>query len=206
MEPNVVVFDASRIVAVNFKTADGIKTVRVRFPSDEELTARQKRCKVIVKQLGRQTSTTTVTPMEDLDYDLAMTLRPGDKDAVQIDKFEAAKIVETLSLAKVTDVREEPGGYAVDIRVPGGKVTHHLKMPMEADKAEFRRAFANVVDLPYGQQSITINLAVADPIYQRLMASVDGYANAIPIIHKSAALKAVIDASDSIAAEESEDF
>ena len=46
-------FDATRPIAINLRGPDGVKTVRVRFPSDDEWAERQRRRKVIVKQLGR---------------------------------------------------------------------------------------------------------------------------------------------------------
>jgi len=44
-----------------------VKTVRVRFPSDEEWIERQRRRKAIIKQLGRGMSETTVANGEDVD-------------------------------------------------------------------------------------------------------------------------------------------
>lgn len=46
-------FDASRPIAINLRTPSGLKTVRVRFPSVDERIGRQRRRKVMVKQLGR---------------------------------------------------------------------------------------------------------------------------------------------------------
>ena len=43
------VFDASRPIAINLRTPGGVKTVRVRFPSDDEWIGRQRRRKVLVK-------------------------------------------------------------------------------------------------------------------------------------------------------------
>ena len=47
----------------------GVKTVRVRFPSDDEWITRQRRRKVLVKQLGRGISETTVANGEDVEID-----------------------------------------------------------------------------------------------------------------------------------------
>ena len=51
MEP--IVFDVERVIALNLRTPAGTKTVRVHFPSDDVWIKRQKRRKVVVKQLGR---------------------------------------------------------------------------------------------------------------------------------------------------------
>ena len=63
------VFDASRPIAINLRTPGGVKTVRVRFPSDDEWITRQRRRKVLVKQLGRGISETTVANGEDVEID-----------------------------------------------------------------------------------------------------------------------------------------
>ena len=61
------VFDASRPIVINLRTPGGVKTVRVRFPSDDEWIARQRRRKVLVKQLRHGISETTVGNSEDVD-------------------------------------------------------------------------------------------------------------------------------------------
>ena len=64
------VFDAKRPITINLRAPGGVKTVRVRFPSDEEWIGRQRRRKVLVKQLGRGVSETTVANSEDVDAEL----------------------------------------------------------------------------------------------------------------------------------------
>lgn len=203
MEP--IIFDGDRTIALNLRAPDGTKTVRVRFPSDEEWIRRQKRRKVIVKQLGRGRSQTDVLPCEDADADLVQSLRVEEKDGPEIDKFEAARVLEILATAEVEDVSDEPGGFAVTLRVLGGKSTHHLRMPSEQDRAQYRRSFADVVDLPYGKQQITVNIGAAAEIYRRLQVSAEGYAGAVPIIHQSTALKAALDALDASFAEDQDE-
>ena len=60
-------FDATRPISINLRTPEGVKTVRVRFPTDEEWIDRQRRRKIIVKQLGRGVSETIVANGEDVD-------------------------------------------------------------------------------------------------------------------------------------------
>ena len=62
-------FDATRPITINLRTPGGVKTVRVRFPSDDEWIARQRRRKVLVKQLGREISETTVDNGEEPEID-----------------------------------------------------------------------------------------------------------------------------------------
>jgi hypothetical protein len=52
------------------------------------------------------------------------------------------------------------------------------------------------VDLPYGKQEITVNLAAAGALYDKLRDETEGYTANVPVIHKAVAVKAAIDALD----------
>jgi hypothetical protein len=196
MEQNQLVFDATRPVAMQLRTPAGVKTVRVRFPSDEEWTERQRRRKVIVKQLGRGISETLIPNSEEVDATLLVKIRVPDENAIEVDPFEASRIIEQLSQAEVDDVVQVGDAFRVTLRVLGGVVTHVLKMPSAKDVFDYRRGFARVLDLPYGRQELTINLASAGSLYKKLITATEGYAGEAPIIHQAVAVKAAIDALD----------
>jgi hypothetical protein len=62
---------------------------------------------------------------------------------------------------------------------------------------EYRRGFARLLDMPFGRQEVTINIASAAALYKKLVTSTEGYVGEAPIIHQAVALKAAIDAMDS---------
>ena len=124
-----------------------MKTVRVRFPSDDEWITRQRRRKVLVKQLGRGISETTVANGEDVDAALVTKIREGEEP--EIDPFEAMKLVEQLSLAEVDDVLPDGDSFKVTLRVLGATTVHLLKMPSAKDVFEYRRGFARLLDMPH---------------------------------------------------------
>jgi len=196
MEQTQSVFDAARPVALNLRTPAGVKTVRLRFPTDEEWIERQRRRKVIVKQLGRGISETTIPNSEDADAALLAKIRVPEPDAPEEDPFEASRVIEQLGQAEVDDVAQMGDGFEVTLRVLGGTVTHSLRMPSAKDVFEYRRGFARVLDLPYNRQELIINLAPAGTLYRRLVQAADGYAGEVPIIHQAVAAKAAIDALD----------
>ncbi|HPT28033.1 MAG TPA: hypothetical protein PLZ95_16560 [Bryobacteraceae bacterium] len=196
MTSDTCVFDAARPVALNLRTPAGVKTVRVRFPTDEEWIERQRRRKVIVKQLGRGISETTIPNSEDADAALLAKIRVPEPDAPEVDAFEASRVIEQLGQAEVDDVVQLGDGFEVTLRVLGGTVTHSLRMPSAKDVFEYRRGFARVLDLPYNRQELIINLAPAGALYKRLVQGADGYAGEVPIIHQAVAVKAAIDALD----------
>ena len=196
METTPVVFDAARPVALQLRTPSGLKTVRVRFPSDEEWIERQRKRKVIVKQLGRGVSETTIPNSEDADAALLAKIRVPEENAPDVDAFEASRLIEQLSQAEVDDVIQACDAFRVTLRVLGGTVTHLLKMPSAKDVFEYRRGFARVLDLPYNRQELIINLAPAGTLYKRLAQTAEGYAGEVPVIHQAVAVKAAIDALD----------
>jgi hypothetical protein len=189
-------FDANQTIAMNLRTPEGLKSVRVRFPTDEELIERQKKRKVIVKQLGRGVSETTIPDSAEADAALLAKIRVSEENAPDVDAFEASRIIEQLSQAEVDDVVPEGDGFRVTMRVLGGTVTHVLRMPSAKDMFEYRRGFARVLDLPYNRQELIINLAPAAALFKKLIESSEGYAGEIPIIHQAVAVKAAIDALD----------
>ncbi len=194
MDSNAPVFDATRPVAIQLRGPDGLKTVRVRFPSDDEWAERQRRRKVIVKQLGRQISETTIPNGEDIDAALLAKVRT--EETPEVDAFEAQKVIEQLATCDVDDVVLVGDAFRVVLRVLGGVVTHLLKMPSAKDVITYRRGFARLLDLPYGRQELTVNVRPAGDLYKKLIEATEGYAGEVPIIHQAVAVKAAIDALD----------
>jgi hypothetical protein len=171
-----------------------VKTVRVRFPSDDEWTERQRRRKVIVKQLGRGISETTIPNGEDIDAALLAKVRT--EEGPEVDAFEAQKVIEQLATCDVDDVVLAGDSFRVVLRVLGGTVVHLLKMPSAKDVNQYRRGFARVLDLPFNRQELTINVRAAGDLYKKLTDAIEGYVGDVPVIHQAVAVKAAIDALD----------
>ena len=191
-------FDAKQPITIHLRTPAGVKPVRVRFPTDEEWIERQKKRKVIVKQLGRGVSETTIPDSAEADAALLIKIRLPEQNATEVDAFEASRIIEQLNQADVDDVVQVGDAFRVTLRVLGGTVAHILKMPSAKDVFEYRRGFARVLDLPYNRQELIINLAPAASLFKKLLESSEGYAGDVPIIHQAVAVKAAIDALDGV--------
>jgi hypothetical protein len=189
-------FDAKQPITIHLRTPDGVKHVRVRFPTDEEWIDRQKKRKVIVKQLGRGVSETTIPDSAEADAALFAKIRVPEENAPEVDAFEASRIIEQLGQADIDDVEQVGDAFRVTLRVLGGTVAHIFKMPSAKDVFEYRRGFARVLDLPYNRQELIINLAPAATLFKKLLESSEGYSGEVPIIHQAVAVKAAIDALD----------
>ncbi len=202
MHADRCVFDATRPVALQLRTPEGVKTIRVRFPSDDEWIDRQRRRKVIIKNLGRGVSETTMPGGEEVDAALLAKIRT--EETPEVDAFEAAKLMEELSYCVVDDVVPVSDGYRINLRVPGATTVVLLKMPSQKDVTEYRRGFARLLELPFNRQQITLNLRVAGDLYRKLLVATEGYAGEPPIIHQSIAARAAIHALDTAFAEDAE--
>lgn len=194
METGNMVFDASRPITVNLRTPTGVKTVRVRFPSEEEWAERQRRRKVIIKNLGRGISETTVQNGEEIDAALLAKIRTDEEP--ELDAFEAQRVIEQLATCEVDDVILAGDAFRVTLRVLGATTVHLLKMPSAKDVNTYRRSFLRVLDLPFNRQEITINVRAAGDLYKRIVEATEGYAGDVPIIHQAVAVKAAVDALD----------
>jgi hypothetical protein len=191
------IFDAARQISLKIQSAEGIKAITVRFPTDEEWIERQRRRKVIIKQLGRGVSETIVPDSEDVDAELLVKLR-GEEEGPEIDAFEASRALDQLAQADVDDVVQQDGGaFRITLRVPGAITTHILRMPSAKEIIQYRRAFTRLLDLHYNKQQLLINLGAAGDLYKKISQESSGYAGAIPIIHQAAAVKAAIDELES---------
>jgi hypothetical protein len=173
-----------------------VKTVRVRFPSDDQWAERQRRRKVIVKSLGRGMSETMVPNAEDLDAALLAKIRIEEESAAEVDPFEAVRCVEQLAQAEVDDVVQTGDAFRVTTRVLGGTTVHLLRMPSQKDVFEYRRSFLRVLELPFNKQEVTVNLRAAGELYKKLIQATEGYAGDVPLIHQAVAVKAAVDALD----------
>ena len=194
METNPVGFDATTTVAVQLLGPGGRKTVRVRFPSDDEWAERQRRRKVLIKNLGRGVSETTLGNGEEVDAALLAKIRLDPEP--EVDPYEAQKIIEQLATCDVDDVVQAGDSFKITTRVMGGTTTHLLGMPSAKDVNTYRRGFLRVRDLPFNRQEITINVRAASDLYKKLIEATEGYAGDVPVIHQAVAVKAAVDALD----------
>src|SRR5690242_19216083 len=115
MKNETTIFDAARPVAIQLRGPEGVKTIRMRFPSDDEWADRQRRRKVIIKSLGRQRSETTVANGEDVDASLLAKIRTEEQP--EADAFEAQKVIDQLSTCEVDDVVLAGDAFRVTTRV-----------------------------------------------------------------------------------------
>lgn len=181
-------FDTGREIDISIPGPSGLKKAVLRFPTDLEWIERAAAQKIVIKQLGREKSQTDVPDSELADFDLFGRIRI-DQDGEPWDKFEAAVAISKLSRAIAQQPAMDGSNYVIELTVPGGVTTHTLRPPSVGQMAQYRRARASAMDMPYDTQVIRVRLQPAADLYDALMVSVAGYASAVPIIHKTAVLR-----------------
>lgn len=160
------------------------------FPTDQQWTDLAKKRKSVKRKTGRGLSDWEEPNREQAEYDLLQLLT--DKGA-DFDKFEASKIIERLSRAEVLDVERNGSTFTVELKVFGCTVTHALGIPTMEDRFRYDREISKLTN---GAQRIElyVNLPPCAEIWDRIKTGTSGYAegSAVPIIHKAAALSAVL--------------
>ena len=199
------IFDASRPIGIKVRTPKGIEQIMVRFPTDEEWTERQSKRQIITRSLGDRSSETTVADTEEIDGELLKRIRLGD-DGIEVDNYEASSVFDRLQRAEVVEALREAGQFKITLRVLGGILTTHTqRMPTAKEEFAYKKRITQSIDSG-SRNKTTINLAVAGDTYQKLSASKEGYAGAVPIIHQAVIVPKVMEETKILLGDESQDF
>ena len=173
-ETKTPVFDAAKPFVVPILSG-GEKQCEVRFPTDEEWC-------------GWARSQRTVRPK--INAELFAKIRT-DKDGPEFDDAEAGMVIGRIERCTVVNVEREGDNYRIEMKVPGARVTHVLRMPTAKEMQDHERASTSVVA---ARRSIETRafLEPSGALYDKLHVSHGGYAGAVPIVHKSAVVSEVI--------------
>ena len=197
--------DYNQPIKANVRTENGIVPIELKFPSDEQWSARQARRKLIIRSTSRGEETIAPKPGDE-DKDLVDVLRV-DSATVEIDPYVAARILDYLGRAEVEDVIYDGDQYRIEIRVAGGNVTFIARRPTARELDRFKRSFGKSIDLPHNKRQVTLNLDAAAELYKAIEIKVEGYGGPPPIIHKAAAIQAIVEAIEQgFASDEPETF
>lgn len=185
-------FDLTAEYNISIPLAAGITTVPVRFPQDEEIAARNRRRKVIINNMGRGASETVVRGQEEADLDLYEKIRlDGGPD---LTASEASFLLDALLRFQVQDVTLSGSDAIVEAETLTGPVKITIKQPALDSVTAFRRRAYRVFDMPFGKQELRIDVDAGRELYDQHFVSAEGYAgNAVPVVHKDTAIRAVID-------------
>jgi hypothetical protein len=190
-------FDAGREISIRIPGPSGMKTAVVRFPTDQEWADRAAAQKLVIRQLGRDQTTTEPIGAEAKDLDLFQAIRI-DQDGAVFDQYEASLVISRISRSEAGEPIMDGATYRIPLTVPGAQTEHVLRVPTVAQVAQYRRASATAVTTRRGMSEIRTRLQPAGDLYDDLFVSVSGYAGAVPLIHKSAVLSELLREIDSL--------
>jgi hypothetical protein len=185
-------FDANTTITIGLRTTSGKADITVRWPTDEEWSAHRKRRKLIQRQLGRGQ---TETELESGDADARLYEAIKLNGAPPLSTGEASRIVESISQCDVTDVRLNADDADVEILTVMGTVKHSVRIP-SMDQIKTLQRSTKFLTLPYNRQEIRSNLESSAGLWDQCGGSGEGYAGAVPNLHKDVAIRAVISAID----------
>ena len=182
-------FDATKSFVVPILSG-GEKTCSVRFPTDEEWCGWARAQRTVRHFLGRGKSKSEDIDLPKINAELFKRIA-SEADGALFDEAEAGMVIGRIERATVTDVAREGINFCVEMRVPGARVSHVLRMPTAKEMQDHERASTTIVAVRRAVETRAF-LEPSGALYDKLHVSHDGYAGAVPIIHKSAAVSEVL--------------
>lgn len=179
-------FDLSK--NVEFTNGAGRVIGEFRFPTDQEAVERQWRRKLRTRYLGRGMSE-TITP-DSSEFDAQLIKELG---SVELDGYEAGRIVDELCRAHTDDIVQEGDAFRVTLRVFRDIMTEHvIGMPTAKQMfAHSRRAYRRIDKGSISE--ITINLQASGDLYDEVRRESSGYNGDVPVYHKAEVIRAAIE-------------
>jgi len=182
-------FDSRKQYKISINSG-GLKSCVVRFPDDAEWEERARKQTAVRHELGRGESELKVTSGGG-DIELLKKIRI-DTDGPEFTDAEASIVLGKLEQSTVTETADVPDGVKVSMIVLGKKdVALTLKSPTADQVLKYSRVAMRAVD---GKrfQKLQFRLGPGGELFDALVTSKEGYAAAVPLPHKCAALSEVI--------------
>lgn len=187
-------FDSKMEIEIKARTATGIATLSVRWPTDEEWAVWKRARKTVIRQQGRGV-TETLPPMPG-EADVALYQKIAINGAPQMTPAEAAHVLDLIAVCDVVDVRIDGDEAEVEMKILTGLVKHRMKLPTMDQVATFQRSGYRLLQLPYGQQEVRTNPDAGARLYDQCDGKSSDYDGGIPSLHKEQAARSVIDCVD----------
>lgn len=164
------------------------KSCDLRFPTDDEWRARQRKIRSIQIPAGPQQSRTETQGYDEANLDLFNTIRQ-DKEGEAFDEAEASRMIESLTRCNVLEAGLVDDKFVCRLLLLAGvEVVHILRIPSEKQIRTYQRAVLDTVTKGRrGQVETRLNLGAGERLYDDAKAEARGYADgaAVPLDHKA---------------------
>ena len=181
MDNKTPVFDAAKPFVVPILSG-GEKQCEVRFPTDEEWCSWARSQRTVRRFLGRGKSQSEDLDLPRINAELFAKIRT-DKDGTEFDDAEAGMVIARIERSTVLGVEREGIDYRIDMKTPGARVTHVLRMPTAKEMQDHERASTSVVAARRSVETRAF-LEPSGALYDKLHVSHEGYAGPVPIVHQ----------------------
>lgn len=183
-------FDANTTITIGLRTTHGKTDITVRWPSDEEWSAHRKRRRIVQRTLGRGATETEVDTTE-ADAKLYDAIKQNGAPPLSVG--EANRIIDAISTCDVLGVDLHAEDAEVQLNTVMGEVKHTVRIPTMDEVRTLQRS-TRLITLPYNRSEIRTNLDSSAALWDKCGGHAEGYAGAIPNLHKDVAIRAVISA------------
>lgn len=185
----------------------GVESVDVRFPTDEEWAQRTSKLKIVQRSLGRDKTTIDRNRSGvEANAQLYRRIVLNGHGHSKLDDFTASWVIDQLERCELISVRREGGLYLVVLDVKGGPVTHHINIKqLTMDRVADYRGHRTDIIRRGNNNEIRAFLEPAAELYDAIIDRTEGYGGAVPIIHKSVVVEAVLDEQDRWLADQNDD-
>ena len=181
----------------------GLKTCVLKFPTDDQWIAHT-RAQRTVRRMAGGLLTTEVPNAHRANLELFEAIRL-DKDGAAFDEFDATKAIGRIERIEIVESERIGEEFAIRLKVPGGIVTHRLRVPTQADIVAYGRGSVQRRD--QRRESVTtVDLTPAGVLWNKVIAGIEGYADGsmVPIIHKDAAIVEMLQAMEEALADDAD--
>jgi hypothetical protein len=191
--------DLSKRIGVQY-ISGGLKTVMVRWPTDAEWCDRNRKHRIISRQLGRDKSESSGYGLDEANAELLQRIAV---EPIEADPAEATEIISRLESLRVVESSINGDRVAVRLRAMGEDLNHELKIPTARQKSEYFKASMRLLVVKGGRE-YRQQLEPSGSLYDALVLKAEGYSGPVPIVHKDAALSAMFGEMDSLLADDAE--
>lgn len=148
-------------IEVKIPTPDGQpRVVALRPPTDDEWLAHHRARKITLDRTGSIEQGSL-----SIDHDLVKLLILDG--SAEVDEYEAALIVKTISRSDVDSLECEAGKFTIRVTVGGVASEHTLKIPTAKQLMQYQR-LTSVQDAGRGRTRVSVDLQGAVAMYQAL--------------------------------------
>lgn len=183
-------FDTTSTITLNLRIASiGRTDVTVRWPSDEEWAAHRKRTRMLMRQLGRGASEmeTDTTAADSKLYEVIKL-----NGAPPLSEGEATTVIKAIGKCDVTKVDLGADAAEVEMQILTGRVKHMVRIPTMDEVRKLQKA-TRYINLPHNAQQVQTNMEAAVALWDACHGKAEGYAGAVPGLHKDKAIREVIE-------------